>query len=101
MDYGSKLKEIRKSKNISARSLASQVGLDPSQVSKIENNVSKPSLDALEKICSVLDITLAEFFAEEAICLPPELSKLAERYNNLTEDEKNALRAILKLIIKE
>ncbi|MGM9572018.1 MAG: helix-turn-helix domain-containing protein [bacterium] len=98
MDYGTRIKELRKNKKISARSLALNINLDPSQISKIENNASKPSLDSLEKICTALGITLSDFFAEEPNYLPPELAKIAKQYNSLTEKKKNAIRAILDLL---
>ena len=49
LDLGGKIKRLRMLKGISALALSKQVGLVPSQISKIENNSSKPSLDALLK----------------------------------------------------
>lgn len=64
MNIGQRVRYFRDLFGISGKSLAEKVGLDPSQISKIENGSSKPSLDALERICEVLGITTSEFFAE-------------------------------------
>lgn len=63
VDYGKRIRELRAQKGISGAELARRVGLDSSQISKIENGASKPSLDALERICDALGLTLSEFFA--------------------------------------
>jgi len=63
MTIGERLKFHLDKMGISGKKLAEAVGLHPSQISKIINNDSNPSLDALERICVVLGITEAEFFA--------------------------------------
>lgn len=65
MNIGERLKYHLDRSNISGKKLAEAVNLHPSQISKIINNDSKPSIDALERICSALSITLAEFFLED------------------------------------
>ena len=64
MDYGKRIRELRAQVGISGAELARRAVLDSSQISKIENGASKPSLAALERICDALDLTLAEFFAD-------------------------------------
>lgn len=65
MDYGKRVSYFRQKAGISKRKLATLVGVDPSLITKIEANSTKPSLDTLERICSILGIELAEFFADE------------------------------------
>lgn len=43
MDLGSKLKEVRLNKGFKSTSVADQLGIDRSHLSKIENNLRKPS----------------------------------------------------------
>ncbi|MDI6710423.1 MAG: helix-turn-helix transcriptional regulator [Bacillota bacterium] len=79
MNIGQRVKELREEAKISGNRLAKLVGLDASQISKIENGAANPSLDSLIRICSALGITLADFFAptkdgEEP--LSPELRRL-------------------------
>ncbi|OQO68402.1 hypothetical protein BH747_12020 [Enterococcus villorum] len=73
MNIGIRLKEIRTAKNISARQLALSIGLDPTQISKIENGKSVPSLQSLIKICDSLEISLADFFSDEISVLDQEI----------------------------
>ena len=54
--FGTLLKEIRRSKNISQRDLASIVGCDFTYISKIENDrLPPPAVDTIQKICEALD----------------------------------------------
>lgn len=79
MDIGKRVKFLREIIGLSGRSLALKTGFDPSQINKIEHNVNKPSIDALEKICGVLGITLSEFFNEGPTTnyFPPDISEFA------------------------
>lgn len=58
MNIGDKIKEARIEKNLSVRSLAKEAGIDNSYLSKIERNISVPSLDTLVKLGKALDIPL-------------------------------------------
>lgn len=55
--FGTILKEIRRSKNISQRKLAEEVGVDFSYISKIENDrLPPPAAETIIKISEALDI---------------------------------------------
>lgn len=55
--FGQLLKEIRRSKSISQRELASTVGVDFSYISKIENDrLPPPAAETIESICQALGI---------------------------------------------
>jgi len=62
LNLGQRVRYFRRLAWLSGRALAQEVGLDPSQITKIETNVTKPSLDSLERICTAVGITLADFF---------------------------------------
>ena len=101
IDVGKRIKTLRNEKGISARSLASMADLDPSQISKIENGTSKPSLDALQRICEVLDISISDFFAvttnnEHSKKVVPELEQLMETTKSLTTNQIELLNKLLK-----
>lgn len=99
IDIGNRIKLLREAANISGRSLAKMTGLDPSQISKIERGNSKPSLDALERICHALNITLSEFFSYDPDSLSHNESRLlvkedkhyASKMNNLTHNQRQLL----------
>ena len=56
MEFGRRLREIRKQKNVSQRDLATQVGIDFTYLSKIEGGRSAPpSEDVIRHIAKVLE----------------------------------------------
>lgn len=59
---GERVRSLRAALNMSVRSLASKAGFSPSFISQVENGVVSPSIASLERIASVLDVTLAGFF---------------------------------------
>ncbi|MBL8014897.1 MAG: helix-turn-helix transcriptional regulator [Candidatus Doudnabacteria bacterium] len=64
MNIGRNIKTIRVSKNLSQKHLAAKVGITPTYLSLIENEVKKPSLTLIEKLSQVLDIPLTLLFGE-------------------------------------
>lgn len=59
---GSRIRELRKHKNINQEQLAELVGVEPTSVSNIENGRNYPSFNTLEKIVEVLGITFNDVF---------------------------------------
>lgn len=96
IDVGNKILELRKSSGLSAKKLAEMVDLHPSQITKIEKGESKPSLDALFRICDALNISLAEFFAETSVQLSQEQQQLLNNSKEMTDEQ---IEIINKLII--
>lgn len=87
MEIGKKIKTIRSARKMSARNLAVLIDLDPSQISKIENGASKPSLETLEKICNVLNITLSDFFKKENDHISKSMYQLILVAKDLTDEQ--------------
>ena len=57
---GSKIKKARISKGIRQNDMAEKLELSVSTYSNYENNYREPKLDIVEKICSILDMTIDE-----------------------------------------
>ena len=57
------LKDIRKSKNMTLTVLGERTGYSASFLSQIERGLNRPSIEALRKICSELDIEVASLLA--------------------------------------
>ncbi len=57
-NIGKRIKEKRVAKGITQESLAEQLDIDASFLSRIENGHNKASLESYIKICKILDITL-------------------------------------------
>ncbi|MBS3938490.1 MAG: helix-turn-helix transcriptional regulator [Peptococcaceae bacterium] len=94
MDYGQKIRELRKGAGLSANTLAKKVDLDPTTIYKMEAGVSKPSLDALERICAALGVTLAEFFTDE----DPSKDEAHRLYAECGDLPKEAVERVAELI---
>ena len=50
MDIGKKIKELRKSKNLTQEEFSEQIGISRSYLSDIENNRKSPSVETLDKL---------------------------------------------------
>lgn len=60
-----KLTAMRKEKNISGRELGLSIGLGHSYISKMERDVTYPSMSAFLAICKYFNVSPAEFFDAE------------------------------------
>lgn len=59
---GQRIKEIRKSKNLTQEKLAELINLETSSLSGIESGRHYPSLPTLEKIAQNLDVNICSLF---------------------------------------
>lgn len=106
--FGTLLKEIRRSKQVSQRVLAERVGVDFSYISKIENNrLAPPAADTIIKICEVLEVPSEVLLAhagkvssemKDAITASPAAVRFMNEVKTmkLTDDEWGALSDNLK-----
>ncbi|MDL2254349.1 helix-turn-helix domain-containing protein [Ruminococcaceae bacterium OttesenSCG-928-I18] len=78
MYIGDSLKEIRKKKQLTLKQLAETADLSAAYLSKLENNLTSPTLANLQKICEALQITMAEFLIDDQED-PPRVLKKSER----------------------
>jgi transcriptional regulator with XRE-family HTH domain len=61
---GSRLRRLRKERKLTQADLARQIGIQQSDLSRMEQGEYRVSLDNLFKILRVFDLQIAEFFAE-------------------------------------
>lgn len=64
LDIGSKLREIRISRNMSQKELAEKVNLTPGFISQMENNQIVPSITSFIQICETLGVKASEILSE-------------------------------------
>ena len=77
--------------------LAEEGGMAEGTVGNIFRRNTVPSTATLQAICGGLKITLSQFFAEgEMIELTPELKELFGDWVNLTMEQKEAVRHMMK-----
>ena len=75
---GDSLNQIRRHKQLTLKQLAEKTALSAAYLSKLENNLTSPTLANLQKICEALQITMAEFLKDKQQD-PPRILKKSER----------------------
>lgn len=63
--FGKRLKELRKSKNLTQEKLAEMVGFEPNHLTKIEGGKHFPQPEKLELLARVFDIQIKDLFDYE------------------------------------
>lgn len=66
IQFGTRVRAIRQSKNLSQEAFANLCGLDRTYISGIERGVRNVSLVNLEVLAKALDISLSELMSNEA-----------------------------------
>jgi len=79
MQVGKKLNQLRKERQFTLKQLAEATGLSAAYLSKIENDHSSPTLENMQKICEVLQVTLAEFVTVDKKADFQRLLKMGDR----------------------
>jgi len=100
VDIGKKIKYLRESKNISQTELAKLSKLSQAFISSIENDHKRISLNALEKICTALNIDVVDFFVgdKKSLYLNDDIKENnSELFNLIKELEKSSPSEIRKL----
>jgi len=69
------IRKIRTDANLSQKDLAQRLGLDPSQMSRLEHGDANPTWGTVKRIAAALEVTLAE------------LAQLGEYFEERLRDE--------------
>jgi len=93
---GERIKKLRLQKGLNQVDIYTKIGLSSSYYSEIENGKKNVTIETLEKICKVLDISMSEFFADdtEKVVIDNEIIKIIKE-SHVTPAQ---LRKALKLI---
>jgi transcriptional regulator with XRE-family HTH domain len=98
---GRKLRELRKAKGLSLEELATLTASSKSYIWELENKpVARPSGEKISKISAVLDVT-PEFMLDESqteATLSEHDRAFFRKYQGATQDVKNKIAGILKLL---
>lgn len=62
---GERIRELRKERNLSLRDVAFKIGMEPSNLSVIENGRSNPQILTYARIASALSVELSSIFIIE------------------------------------
>jgi transcriptional regulator with XRE-family HTH domain len=61
-NFGKRLRQIRRQKDITQEQLAEAIGVSPTFMSNLERGINGPSFDILQKLTEVLGVPAKEFF---------------------------------------
>lgn len=90
---GKKIRQLRKDRNLTQAELAARIGIQQSDLCRMETGEYKVSLEALFKILRIFDMSIGEFFHEEMAPSPSsadrdtELLSQFRRLNARRQDE--------------
>jgi len=77
---GAKVRELRRERGLSVRTLAGRTGFSPSFISQVEAEAVSPSIASLEKVAEELGVSLGQFFSSiENEAAPREVVRRDER----------------------
>jgi transcriptional regulator with XRE-family HTH domain len=98
MNFGEKLIEARKTKNLSQEDLGKLVGIDKRIISRYETNKTAPSIEVAKKIAEALNVSL-DFLTELNNSLfinDTEMTRLLSDYDKLDNEEKTTITKIIR-----
>lgn len=103
MDIAARIIELREARGYSTNKLAKLAGVGQSTLREIEQRIKHPTVATIERICTALGITLADFFAptgDDPDLLPAELRRLLAGAKTLSPEELAAVQAIIDVLNK-
>lgn len=102
MNVATRLQSIREKRGLSIYRLAQMSGVSQSFLSAVEAGQKVPTVTTLERICTSLGISLAEFFDTTPVPAPAHLQELWEETRYLTVEQSQKLADFLRsLRVKE
>lgn len=104
MDIKTKIKEIMKQQGYTIYSLSKATDLSQTSIANWFNKLNyEPSVSALEKICDVFGITMAELFASEKDVMLPckdDMKDIYHKWQRLTPIQRNAVKVHIDSYVK-
>jgi transcriptional regulator with XRE-family HTH domain len=95
------IKRLRELKNFSQKEVCANSTIPQGQYSRIENGKVEPSISTLEKLATVFEVDIAEFFKsddlEQEVNLP--LMQKIKMINTLAKDEQTALFKMIDMAL--
>ena len=82
---GSRIRTLRKDRALTQADLSGRIGIQQSDLCRMENGEYKVSLETLFKILAIFEMNIAEFFHEEiAGAGKPREAEVARQYQRLS-----------------
>jgi transcriptional regulator with XRE-family HTH domain len=94
---GRKIRRLRKERKLTQNELASRIGIQQSDLSRMEKGEYRVSLDTLFKILAEFDISIGEFFDEMAKdTFTPQDVTLVREFRSLDREDQDEVRDFIQ-----
>ena len=94
---GRKIRRLRKERKLTQNELASRIGIQQSDLSRMEKGEYRVSLDTLFRILAEFDISIGEFFDEMAKdTFTPQDVKLVREFRSLEREDQDEVRDFIQ-----
>jgi transcriptional regulator with XRE-family HTH domain len=100
MNFGEKIKQLRKEKGWSQEQLSKHIDTDTRQVSLYENNKVSPSAETIIRIAKVFNVSIDYLLIDDATRRPLKVSDESifeniQKIDMLTDEEKQSVFKII------
>ncbi len=92
---GKRIKELREQRNLSQEYIAEQLDIHPANYWRIENGVSYPKPENLEKICEILEVKPQGLFTFEHL---KSLNDIKSELHEIINSNDDLARLIYKFV---
>lgn len=96
--FGQRVRKIRQKQNLSQEELAEKIDIAVNNMGKIERGESFVTAVTLEKLASVLDVKVEDFFKFDSFVSIDEMKKELD-LNKMSDDEITQLYRFYKLFL--
>ena len=103
LDFGKKLAECRKAKNLSQKELAKLLNTSHSVIGKYEREEMTPSIEAAVKLATILETTVGYLLGENKnaeLFKDPAMLKRLQDIDNLPNEDKIGILYALDNLLK-
>lgn len=101
LTFGEKIKDARKSKNLTQKQLAEKIGAKHNSVSDWENNKNRPDAATIEFLCKALDITPNYLLDSSPGEYSPAEKTMIEKYRFISEYSPEGAAAVSYILNRE
>lgn len=105
MNFGTRLKQLRKEKEISQEDFAKKIGVSRSAIGNYETNQNMPTADILNKIADILECSLDYLMCKSDIRYPNKVNideidiAFATGIKGLNKENKEIAKSIIEGLI--
>jgi len=99
---GKRIRELRKDRDLTQSELATRIGIQQSDLCRMETGEYKVSLETLFKVLKIFEMNVGEFFHEAPPGqLSPSETELLQSFRNLTPGAQDEIRHFIKFIERQ